>query len=157
GTTHINGEAGNDWLTVNAVPDAPSAPNPMDGRRLTLDGGTNADYDIVGLFGKGQSRIDVSDTGYDGATNILVVNGSALPDTMLFRKFLIALLTDPNSSNVFTHSEKVTYTDGINGNVIVNGNDGDDTFALDDTSSIMTVNGGSGNDNFRIGQLYTNY
>ena len=75
GTTRINGQAGDDWLVVNAVPDAPTAPNPMDGRTLRLDGGTGSDYDIVGLFGKGASRIDVVDTGYDGGTNILVVNG----------------------------------------------------------------------------------
>ena len=39
----------------------------------------------------------------------------------------------------------------------VNGLDGDDAFALDDTSSSMTVNGGNGNDIFRIGQLFTAY
>src|SRR6185437_670038 len=52
---------------------------------------------------------------------------------------------------------KVTYTDGVNGGVLVNGLDGDDAFAFDDNSSSMTVDGGNGNDLFQIGQLFTAY
>ena len=42
----------------------------------------------------------------------------------------MALLSEP-VNGLFTKAEKVTYTDGINGSVIINGNGGDDTFALD--------------------------
>ena len=155
--TAVNGQDGDDWLTVNAVPDAPGT-NPMDGQRLTLDGGAGSDYDIVYLWGVGQSRIDVLDTGYDGGTNVLVVGGAATDDVFLLRKRLIALLSARNATTgLYGASEKVTYTDGINGSVIINGNDGDDTFALDDTATIVTINGGSGNDRFRVGQLFTAY
>ena len=157
GPTAVNGQAGDDWLTVNAVPDAPGT-NPMDGQRLTLDGGAGSDYDIVYLWGVGQSRIDVLDTGYDGGTNVLVVGGPATDDVFLLRKRLIALLSDRSATTgLYGASEKVTYTDGINGSVIINGNAGDDTFALDDTATIVTINGGSGNDRFRVGQLFTAY
>ncbi|MFZ1409933.1 MAG: hypothetical protein WAS07_00575, partial [Micropruina sp.] len=157
GTTRVNGEAGDDWLVVNAVPDAPGV-NPMDDQRLTLDGGLGSDYAIVGLWGVGESRIDVLDTGYDGGTNVLVVNAPSANDTFLLRRRLIALLSALNvGTGVFAEAEKVTYTDGINGMVLINGNDGDDTFALDDTATMVTINGGTGNDTFRIGQLYTSY
>ncbi|HSF97125.1 MAG TPA: calcium-binding protein, partial [Ornithinibacter sp.] len=157
GPTAVNGQAGDDWLTVNAVPDAAGV-NPMDGQRLTLDGGAGSDYDIVYLWGVGQSRIDVLDTGYDGGTNVLVVGGPDTDDVFLLRKRLIALLSNRNeTTGLYGASEKVTYTDGINGSVIINGNDGDDTFALDDTATIVTINGGSGNDRFRVGQLFTAY
>src|SRR5207249_9044813 len=43
-----------------------------------------------------------------------------------------------------------------NGDVVVNGLGGDDFFALDDTSSVMTINGGTGNDTFEVGQLFNN-
>ena len=139
------------------MPDAPGT-NPMDGKRLTLDGGAGSDYDIVGLWGTGESRIDVVDTGYDGGTNVLVVNGADTSDTFLLRKRLIAQLSAYDAaSGLFGAAEKVTYTDGINGSVILNGNGGDDTFALDDTATMMTINGGSGNDHFRVGQLFTSY
>ena len=127
----------------------------MQGQRLTLDGGAGADTDVVGLFGTGTSRIDVVDTGYDGATNTLVVNGTALDDLFLLRKRMLGLLSTPNSQGAYTAVEKVTYTDGINGAVVLNALAGDDSVVLDDTATTMFVNGGSGNDHFRIGQLYT--
>ena len=52
GTTRVYGQGGDDWLVVNAVPDDPTAPNPMNGRTLRLDGGASSDSYIVGLFGK---------------------------------------------------------------------------------------------------------
>ena len=163
GTTSINGQGGNDWLVVNPNPPAAGTPNPMSGTTITLDGGAGSDYSVVGLYGNGDSRIDVVDTVADGATNVLVVNGTPGNDAFLMRatttpvRGLVALLSAPNPSGLFTHAEKVTYTAGINGGVIVNGGAGDDSFALDDTASAMTVNGGSGNDHIRVGQLFTGY
>ncbi len=157
GTTDVYGQAGNDWLTLNAVPDDPSADNPLDGKVLGLDGGTGADNFVVGLFGKGTSRVAVTDTLADGATNNLVVNGSALGDTLLLRRGLVALLTDPGSNGFATEAEKVTYTSAITGSFIVNAGAGDDHVVLDDNSAKTVVNGEAGNDTFSIGQLYNDY
>ena len=99
----------------------------------------------------------------DGSTNVLVVGGTTANDTFLARAKtapvmgLIALLSGKNAQGWFTHAEKVTYTAGINGGVILNTGAGDDTVALDDTASAMTINGGAGNDLFQVGQLFTSY
>ena len=154
GNTTVRGQDGSDWLVVNAIPDDPTATNPMAGKTLALDGGNGADNFIVGLFGKGSSTIAVTDTLSDGKTNNLVVNGSALNDTMLMRRNLIALLS-AKVSGLFTAAERVTYTSAITGNVIVNGLAGDDHIVLDDNSAKTTVNGDSGNDKFSVGQLFT--
>ncbi len=87
--------------------------------------------------------------------NLLVVSGSASGDTFLLRKNLIANLSDRDSRGLFFDAELVHYDEGVNGGVIVNGLGGDDAFALDDTSTTVTVNGDEGNDVFRIGQLFT--
>ena len=154
GDTTVRGQDGNDWLVVNAIADDPTAANPMAGKTLALDGGNGADNFIVGLFGKGSSTIAVTDTLSDGKTNNLVVNGSALNDTMLMRRNLIALLS-AKVSGLFTAAERVTYTSAITGNVIVNGLGGDDHIVLDDNSAKTTVNGDTGNDKFSVGQLFT--
>ena len=163
GRTTVNGQAGDDWLVVNPNPPAAGTPNPMSGQRLTLDGGAGSDFSLVGLYGNGDSRIDVVDTVVDGGTNVLVVTGTAGNDTFLMRVSaltpgtgLVALLSGV-TNGLFTHAERVTYSSGITGGVIVNGGAGDDTFALDDTATSMTVNGGSGNDHFQVGQLVTSY
>ncbi len=151
GSASVFGDADDDWLVVNAVPDAQGA-NPLDHRRLALDGGLGSDYTLVGTWGTGDSRIDVTDSGHDGGTNVLVVNGTAAPDTFLFRRALVASLSG-EVDGWFTHAELITYTAEINGSVVVNGLFGADTFALDDTSSAITINGGADDDHFRIGQL----
>ncbi len=160
GATTILGDAGDDWLLVNAAP-GPVGVNPMAGQALTLSGGANSDYFVIDLFGLGSSRINTTDV-IDGGTNVLVVNGSAAGDTFLFRRnatrSLIAQLSAPASvSGQFGAAEKVTYGQEMTGGVIVNGLAGDDTFAFDDTGSVLTVNGDSGNDRFRFGQLYRSY
>ena len=158
GATRVNGQGGDDWLLVNALPALPDAVNRISGQ-LTLDGGGGSDTTVVGLFGEGDTTIAVIDTGFDGGTNALVVNGSAADDQFLFRAGLIALLTRDAGATTgpFAHAEKVTYTNAITGGVQVNGRAGDDSFAFDDTSSLMSVNGDGGNDFFQVGQLFTSY
>ena len=161
GPTFVNGGAGNDWLLLNQNPPPLGTPNPLDGQTITLDGGANSDTTVVNLFGNGNSRINVVDTVADGATNVLVISGTAGNDTFLGRANaaktgLIALLSGASASG-FTSAEKVTYTSGINGGVVLNGGNGDDTFALDNTASALTVNGGAGNDRFQVGQLFNRY
>ena len=159
GSTRIEGQAGDDWLLVNAVPD-PVSVNPMAGQTLDLVGGTGSDTFLVELFGIGTSRINTIDTQAD--VNVLIVNGSAADDTFLLRRnatrALIALLSLPGSTfGQFGAAERVTYGQEMTGGVILNGRAGDDTFALDDTASVLTINGEGGNDRFRFGQLYTAY
>ncbi|HWG94585.1 MAG TPA: Calx-beta domain-containing protein [Mycobacteriales bacterium] len=156
GTTLVNGQDGDDWLVVNAVPDLPGAPNPMDGRRLRLNGGAGSDYALVGVFGSGDSRIDVVDTGATG-TDVLVVNGTAMPDVFLLRNRLVGLLSDKGTDGLYRSVERVTYTDAIDGTVVLNTHGGDDHVAFDDVASFFVVNGGAGNDRFSIGQLFTAY
>ena len=157
GPTTILAGAGDDWLLVNPVQPGGET-NTLLGR-VTLDGQAGSDYYLVSMFGNGGSRIDVADsvTGVGSGTNVLVVNGSAANDTFLLRKGLVAQLSNRSSAGWFQAAEKVTYTDGVNGGVLVNGLDGDDAFALDDNSSSMTIDGGNGNDIFQIGQLFTAY
>src|SRR3954452_23659805 len=89
GTTSVNGLDGRDILVVNALQ---ATGNGLTGT-LTLDGGRGADTSIVGLFGSGDSTVAVVDTGFDGATNILIVNGTPAADQFLLRSRLIALLS----------------------------------------------------------------
>ena len=48
---------------------------------------------------------------------------------------MLGLLSTPNSQGAYTAVEKVTYTDGINGAVVVNALAGDDSVVLDDTAT----------------------
>ncbi|MDN3722365.1 hypothetical protein QW131_31955 [Roseibium salinum] len=50
--------------------------------------------------------------------------------------------------------ERINYDSNINGRLSVFGLGGNDYFASDDTSAIMTLDGGEGNDGFQIGQLF---
>ena len=50
--------------------------------------------------------------------------------------------------------ERVNYDTAINGRLKVYGLGGNDYFAVDDNSSITTLDGGADNDKFQIGQIY---
>ena len=50
--------------------------------------------------------------------------------------------------------ERIGYDTAVNGRVTVYGLSGNDYFASDDTSAVVTLDGGSGNDTFQIGQIY---
>ena len=133
------------------------------GGDLTLVGGFGSDYFLVGLWSQLTRKVTITDgfrlprSNPDNDTNILNVSGSLGADTFLFRRNLIALLNTKNSAGAFTAAEMVVYDGAVNGGVIVNGLDGDDFFAFDDTSTFMTVNGDSGNDKFYVGQILTSY
>ena len=123
---------------VNPVPDAPPARQPDAGRRLTLDGGAGADTDVVGLFGTAHLARSTSST--PATTAPPTPSSSTAPrcdDLSCSASGLIGLLSTPNSQGAFTAVEKVTYTDGINGGVVSTALAGDDSFALDDTSTTM--------------------
>jgi hypothetical protein len=93
GVTSLDGQEGDDILVVNPIV-VPSEANGLGGD-MTLTGGYGSDYFIVGLWGVGDTRIDVEDGFVDTAntdqdTNVLIVNGSPSSDTFLFRKDLVA-------------------------------------------------------------------
>ncbi|HET7352029.1 MAG TPA: hypothetical protein VFJ28_13915 [Marmoricola sp.] len=160
GATRIYGQDGDDSITVNALPDSPSTLNGIGGSLLLTGGGGSDDYTIQ-LFSNGSSRIDVVDGvgSADGGSNTLTINGSVNGDTFLLRKGLVAGLNTPNPLAAgqqvsFVYAEMVTYGDDMNAGLVVNGLDGNDVFAVDDNSTITTLNGGAGDDKFNVGQLY---
>ena len=96
----------------------------------------------------------MTDTAIDGASNYLIVNGTAGNDVFLLRRYMVAMMNTPTGTDgEFLHSERVSYDAGINAGVVVNAGAGDDKVAFDDTSSIVTVNGEDGDDLFQIGQI----
>ena len=152
GALQLLGEAGNDVFVVNPTR-IPGEPNGI-GDLLRIDGGAGSDRTTINLFGNGVSDVEVTDTAFDGGTNLLTVNGTSDADTFLLRARLVAMLNTPTSApNGFVNAERVRYDGGINAGLAVNGLAGDDRFALDDTSSLVTVNGDDGNDSFQVGQL----
>jgi LPXTG-motif cell wall-anchored protein len=134
-TLHLDGELGDNSYTVTTW----GSVDPM-----------NHDY-----------RIEVLNTGALGGLNTLTVNGSNGPDTFLLRGASI-IPDQPQAQQpafvALLHSdvaaERIDYDDHLNARLRVNGLGGDDLFALDDDSSITTINGGDGDDTFIVGQYY---
>ncbi|MCH9022880.1 MAG: hypothetical protein IID32_08945, partial [Planctomycetes bacterium] len=117
---------------------------------LTLDGQGRTDTYAINLKGSQSILINVFDTGaIDDGADALTINGTDQNDTFLVRRNFVANLLN-NGSIV----ERVNYDKNINARLRVNGHLGDDLFAVDDNSSIMTLDGGVGNDTFQIGQLF---
>jgi len=71
-------------------------------------------------------------------------------DNFLVRANFVALLP----RTVTPTAERVNYDFTLNRGVQIFGRKGDDTFALDDTSAILTIDGGQGDDHFQIGQMF---
>ena len=76
-------------------------------------------------------------------------------DIFLIRANFIARVHGDVTSNVYLPQfERINYDSSINGGVRINGWDGDDTFIMDDTGTIMTLDGGAGSDTVQVGQVY---
>ena len=160
-TLTVSGVSGETWVNAGDGEDSVIVPVTTEGdvvlnrisQLLHLDGQNGNDSYSIGFSGTGQSRIELSDTGYtnnNGAeANVLVVGGTAADDTILFRKNFIALIHSDRSE-----AERLDIDRTINGGITVNGLAGDDSFITDGTAGIVTQNGGAGNDRFLIGQLY---
>ena len=155
GRTTIHGNTGDDSIAVNPLTSLGEL-NGLVGL-LTLDGGEGSDAYVVQVFSDGDSRVDVTDLD-DGSSNTLTVNGSDIADTFLFRDGVVAALNTPvdvpGIQVSFDNAELITYDNTINAGLVVNGLDGDDLFAMDDNTTVTTVNGGAGKDTFNVGQLY---
>jgi Ca2+-binding RTX toxin-like protein len=163
GNDVIRGEAGNDYVRGGGDKDTVYAGIGWD----NLDGqagsdtyviyyrggetGTNADNDNV--------RNVVVDSGTDPLdTDVMKVYGTVKNDTFLLRassdkvngRAFVALLNTTAKGQV-----RVERTDYRNiERLIVNGDLGDDYFAIDDTWAETTINGDLGKDTFQVGQLY---
>ncbi len=165
GPTVINGEAGADSISVNAILDPPGTTNGLAGgatrgttNALTLVGGAGSDTYTVSLWSTGDSRIVVADGTDDGATNVLNVNGTEAADAFLLRSGVVAALNGPVTASgiqkSFVGAELITYDNLVNAGLAVNGLAGNDVFALDDNSTTTVINGGTGDDSFFVGQMY---
>ena len=151
-----------------------------DGDTLTLDGQSDTDTYIVNTGGGLTENyvINVLDTGAkNDGLDTLTVNGTDGDDVFLLRQVswigeaqnysleyaetpaFVALLHG-SLDDVFARTnaavERINYDENINSRLTVNGGNGDDTFAVDDNSSITTLDGGAGDDTFLIGQAYAN-
>ena len=150
---------------------------------LRLDGQGEQDRYIVETAGSeapqsgsvvGDYTVNVLDSGrHDDGPDTLDILGKSGADIFLLRAMNgIAHETalDPGSVSLIygTLSEatsvvpasrpqelaRVNYDAGLEGRLTVYGLDGNDTFAVDDTRAIVTLDGGKGEDRFQIGQIY---
>ena len=166
GPTLVQGGAGADSISVNAILDPPGTPNGLAGgttrtaaNALTLVGGAGSDTYTISVWSAGSSRIVVADGSDDGASNALFVNGTESADVFLLRSGVVAALNGPLTGTTgiqksFSGAELITYDNKINAGLAVNGLAGNDVFALDDNSTSTVINGGAGDDSFYVGQMY---
>ncbi len=114
-----------------------------------LTGKTNPESSPVSL-------IDVHDSGPGTDVNTLQIYGANNPqvgDQFLVRANFVAMLQLSGGQSVA--AERVNYDSTANGGVIIYGRQGNDYFALDDTSAPLSIIGGQGSDVFQVGQLYS--
>ena len=182
GPCGVDAPYANDGLDLFVVDRLPSM-NVDAGHTLTLDGQADTDTYIVNTNGSNVAVehnyvINVLDTGAkNDGLDTLSVNGTEDPDVFLMRQVswigeasnfsleyaetpaFVALLhgsVDDVFHRLRQDVERINYDENINSRLTVNGFGGDDTFAVDDNSSITTLDGGAGDDTFLIGQAYAN-
>ena len=167
GQATIQGGGGNDDIRVNYDANGNQTFRNGLGGTLTLQGGPDGDLYEIGLSGLPGSAgpltlINVEEVAAatDTGVNQLRIFGTDNPDFFLLRAnalygFVAALQEDSQGLPVANGTmERVNYDGGINGNLEIEGRDGNDTFVLDDTLAPTTIFGGDGNDTFQIGQVY---
>ena len=128
------------------------------GAYLAIDGQQASDLTSVYLAGTAFSAghpistIDVHDSGAPTDTNKLDIYGTddeLISDNFLVRRNFVALLPTTTAT-----AERINYDFTLNRGVQIFGRKGDDRFALDDNSTILTIDGGQGDDSFQIGQMF---
>ena len=165
-STAEKGHGGRDIVRVNYGQDGRQTFENGVAALLTIGGGEDDDLLEIGLSGKlsnpttnpPQSRIKVdSASAYptDLGSDRMNVYGTNQNDLFLFRPHaIIALQTDADGNRVAAGGvERIDYTT-VSGGITVFGRDGDDVFALDDTSSALTIYGDAGEDTFQVGQIF---
>ena len=98
--------------------------------------------------GASATRSSTSPTAARAPANALNLNGTELADQFLLRRDLVALL---NAGVLAGRADRVRQRDR---DAVHRRLGGDDRFALDDNSSVTTIEGGEGNDLFQVGQLF---
>ena len=132
--------------------------------QLDLDGEQGSDFYQIGLSGEGTALIRLLDSGVAGqGADRAEINGTNSADLFLFRANLdptvatgvvAALQLDENGDQVAGILEEVQYNGALEGDIQVNGRDGDDLFVFDDTLATFNVFGDAGDDTFQVGQLF---
>jgi hypothetical protein len=86
---------------------------------------------------------DIDNENVDRAGFVAVLHGTLAPyqDIVQFNE---------DSPEV----QRIQYDSGLNGRLIVEGREGDDSFFSDDVTVITTLDGGEGNDSFQVGQIF---
>jgi Ca2+-binding RTX toxin-like protein len=150
---------------------------------LTLDGEAGSDVFVVNAWGSEETLVrdyvvNVLDRGpVASGSDTLSIHGTTGADVFLLRRVtqIVAGLPGPSSNNnpafvTLPHGslaqiraddpsrrrqdvERVHYDNQIE-NVVVEAGDGDDYFALDDTTTLVTARGEAGNDFFQVGQIF---
>ena len=166
GDTTVTGGEGNDVLEVKEL-HSRSESLSLDGQEggdqyiitttdVDADGTTLTDYAIdindSGDIADGADSLTIHGRGYAGDS------GAETDDIFLVRSNFVARLHGELSTNTFADAvERINYNSTLNdagGGVFINGGAGNDSFFMDDTSSIMTIDGGSDRDNFQVGQIF---
>ncbi|MCA9035164.1 MAG: hypothetical protein KDA91_08545, partial [Planctomycetaceae bacterium] len=158
GTTTVNGGLGNDVIKVNYdAAGAQTNVNAVNGT-LTLAGGVGSDDYFVGMSGQGRAHIYIQeDDTAASLTDIdeLTIEGSRFNDLFLIRKQSVSTVEMDEHGNFVPNGGAVRLGYGtLLEAMMINGNDGNDTFVLDDTGSTLTINGDRGDDTFQIGQVF---
>src|SRR6185436_13953563 len=146
--------AGDDEISVNFNANGTQTNLSNVRAQLNLRGQDGSDQYNVGLAGQSQARISVQEDASAGdlGVNSLLIFGTNNDDTLFFRPH--AVLAAATVGGVRTIGERLDYAADINGGFTVFGRDGDDTFVMDDNSTITTIYGDAGNDTFQVGQMF---
>ena len=164
GTTAINGELGDDRLVLNPLPLKPTTANGINDdvadlrrrhrlrplRRQRVQRRRQRDRRPRQRASTSPGSTGSPSTAPPGTDQFLL---RAYDDGAGVHRGLVALLSN-KVGDVFTTAERIVYDLTIDAGVTVNGLGGNDHFALDDNSSVMTINGGSGEDTFQVGQIF---
>ncbi len=165
-TLTLDGQADSDYYEVHTL-----GSNGIDERNYVINaldtGAANDGVDELLIRGR-DSALDGIDpsTGQKYAADdiFLLRTASFLPNESADRPAYVAVLhgdvatyrdRDPDNSTS-DEVQRINYDSGLNGRVTVEGRGGNDFFASDDTSAIVTLDGGAGADSFRIGQIFGN-
>ncbi|MGN0934355.1 MAG: hypothetical protein ACI4OF_15260, partial [Falsigemmobacter intermedius] len=142
--------AGDDRISIDGLNDRDLATH------LLLDG--QAGHDLYHL------RRNSAEVGYvitiandgdlsDGLDRLEIDLRDHAADTTLIRHNFIGLLNETPEGGIAARYERINYGDRL-ALVQIRAHGGDDSFLVDGTSTVFTLDGGAGNDLFRIGQLY---
>ncbi|MCG8559790.1 MAG: calcium-binding protein [Hyphomicrobiales bacterium] len=150
----LDGQAGTDSYTVFTAGSEALAADRGDYIVNVLDTGARDDgSDTLDIFGK------------DGDDDIFLLRRSTslpgFPDAdapgyvaLIYGTLDQATASSEDAAVRPQELARINYDSHLNGRLSVFGGGGNDYFATDDTSAIITLDGGEGDDSFQIGQIY---